>query len=567
MELAAQALPDHPRATRWRKMSRYVAADSRGKWSEEDAQIYQPVWMCSLIRHADLIGDETLFDLPQVRYYFDYFLNLLSPAGNIPDFGDGRWNDSWAQYAACLERAAAECGRADFKWAAARIYSAMAVRFGDNPGVRSAAILVDAYRWADDSIEPEKPSAGSGEVLDDLVGKKIVFRDGWDARATYLMLNYRDEGDYAVTPKEYLRQTIPVEEEKMHHGHADENSICLLMSGGSVLLHDGGYRSKIPSGPYGAFRADYFHNRLVARRGKPGREQPLFEFIRNSGAYEPVRTELIDFTSFDEVDVSRTRMTDAGKGVMCDRVIAHLKADDMFIVFDIVKMLQTGYYTFSTLWHATDVLEEGDNHYVTAIDAIQNHELPRDKALLIDFVRGGGRRSGTFPITRHWQDEIAVYQTISSHYHAGQVETFVTVLVPHERGSDVRRIVDGIELLETDGPRDGLGVAIAAGENTRYLCVKTDLARGVLTENVRPRYTFDSGRVRYGPFATDASFLYARRSADQLHYAATHLTRIDHDRETIFAAQPNTFGLQPDDLSTGYGPAMWRAWDDVMPLR
>ena len=40
------------------------------------------------------------------------------------------------------------------------------------------------------------------------------------------------------------------------------------MSGGSVLLHDGGYRDYMPSGPFGAYRQDYFHNRLVVRPEK-----------------------------------------------------------------------------------------------------------------------------------------------------------------------------------------------------------------------------------------------------------------------------------------------------------
>ncbi|MFR1358390.1 MAG: hypothetical protein ACLSBB_14290 [Ruthenibacterium lactatiformans] len=32
---------------------------------------------------------------------------------------------------------------------------------------------------ADDSIQPEEPGLLSCEVLDELVGKKAVFRDGW----------------------------------------------------------------------------------------------------------------------------------------------------------------------------------------------------------------------------------------------------------------------------------------------------------------------------------------------------------------------------------------------------
>jgi hypothetical protein len=98
--------------------------------------------------------------------------------------------------------------------------------------------------------------------------------------------------------RDYLRQTLSVEEEKMHHGHADENSICLLMSGGSVLLHDGGYRDDLPSGKWGAYRADYFHNRVVARKNKRAAGQDLSGFIRNSGAYRKVQTQKIDFLNF-----------------------------------------------------------------------------------------------------------------------------------------------------------------------------------------------------------------------------------------------------------------------------
>ena len=78
-----------------------------------------------------------------------------------------------------------------------------------------------------------------------------MFRDGWGDDANYLLLNYRDEGPYALMPREYLRHTIPVEEEKMHHGHSDENAISLLMSGGSVLLNEAGCHlaPRVSSGP------------------------------------------------------------------------------------------------------------------------------------------------------------------------------------------------------------------------------------------------------------------------------------------------------------------------------
>jgi len=561
LALAARALPQHPQAETWRKLARVLARDSWAHWGIEDASIYQPVWLLSLIHYADIVADPSLFSQHTARYYFDYFLHLLSPAGTVPEFGDARWNESWPSYLACLERAASEYRRGDLKWGALRIFEAMTAESGDNIGARTALILTDAYRWADDSLTPVQPISRSEEVLDDVIGKKIIFRNGWDRDATYLMLNYRDEGPFALVPRDFLRHTITVEEEKMHHGHSDENAICLLMHEGAVLLHDSGYRDALPSGPYGAFRADYFHNRLVGRKNRRGREQPLLEFLRHSGAYHPTRTQKIDFFTFPDAEMSRTRVEDERTGFASDRVIVYLKCENIFVVFDIVKILRADYYTFSTLWHATTVLEQGPQHYLTAIESIGKYRPPQTQGLLIDFIQGGVRTHGTFPLRCHWQDEVTIYQTTSSHYRAGGIETFVTALVPHRRGTDVQPTLQAIRLLDVDPPRAGVGVQLELGDDLQFVCVKTDLAMDVLTENARPRYTFDSGRVSYGPFETDASFLYARQSGDKLAYAAANMVRILHKGNVIFSARPNTFTLQPDALSTSkYGLSKWRCW-------
>ena len=567
LAFAARALPEHPHAAHWRKLAAVLASDSWGHWEEEDASIYHPVWLYALLRYGDAVEDHSLYQQTTTRFYFEYFLHLMAPYGTIPDFGDGRWKGSWPSYLVCLERGAAEYHRPEFKWAAQRILQTMGGEEIRPLGVRTGLIFADACHWVDDELAPQIPTTGSEEVLEDLVGKKIVFRDGWQPDSTYLLLNYRDQGDFARTPRDYLRNTIPVEEEKMHHGHSDENSICLLMHNGTVLLHDGGYRDRMPSGDYGAYRADYFHNRLVGRQDKHGRKQPLIEFLRHTGAYHPVRTEKIDFFTFDEVDMSRTRLHDERTGFVSDRVVAYLKPDDVFVVFDIVKTLRPDYFTFATLWHATNLLEQGEHYFVTGVDAIRTESLPTDEALLIAFLQHGTRTEGTFPIQRHQQDEETVYQAMASHYQAGQIQTFVTVLVPHKRGTDVAPILQQLRLLDVDQPQAGVGVELTIGGKTRLLCVKTDLEKDILPENVRPRYTFESGRVQYGPISTDASFVYARPDGKTLTYVAANMVKVLYNDQTLFAARTSTYSLQPDDLSTGYGPPKWRYWEDTVELR
>ena len=567
LALAAKAVPDHPHAAAWRKLAAVLARDSWAQWEEEDAEIYHPVWLLALIQYADAVDDSSLFTQHTVRYYSDYFLHLLSPAGMVPDFGDARWNENWSLYVACLERAAREYHNPQLKWGAARIFTAMTKEYGSQIGLPAGLTLMYAYRWADDDLAPEAPTARSEEVLEELIGKKIVFRTGWDPESTYLLLNYRDEGLFARTPRDFLRQTILAEEERMHHAHSDENGICLLMDKGAVLLHDAGYRDKMPSGPYGAYRADYLHNRLVARKNARDRDQPLYEFLRNSGAYNQTTTEKLDFFVFPAVEMSRTRLNDPRTGYTADRVIVYLKQNDIFLVFDCVKILSTDFYTFATLWHGTTVRELSPQHYVTSVDAIGAYRPAQTQALLIDFLVADGRPTGTFPIKRYWQDETAVYQAISSQYQAGHTETFVTALVPHPRGADVQPLLDSIQLLDVDKPRNGVGVAVKQGNDVQYICVKVDLDMDVVPEDVRPRYTFDAGRIKYGPVETDASFLYARRSGDTLSYAATNMVKVVYDGRVVFAARPATFPLQAHGPSTRCAPLKWRSWEDTLDLR
>jgi hypothetical protein len=564
--LAAQAVPDHPNAAKWDRMARVLAADSWGKWEEEDAQIYHPVWLISLVRYADALGDRSLYDHPTVRYYFDYFTHLLDPTGMIPDFGDARWHANWAWYVALLERAATEYDRDEYHWAANRIFTAMQAEMGENVGIGNGMNLADAYRWSEERSAGTPPPAVSEEVMEDLVGKKIVFRDGWDADANYLLLNYRDEGPYARMPRDYLRHTIPVEEEKMHHGHSDENSIVLLTSGGSVLLNDAGYRPRMPSGPWGEFRADYYHNRLVYRTGKRGRDQGLWEFLRNSGGYRPVETDKIEFWTADEYDVSRTRLTDERDGVQHDRVITWLKRENVYVVFDIVKFLETDFYTLSTLWHATTVLDQGDDYFVTAVDVIRGRELPHNRALRIEFPQEGIRQQGMFELERNLEPATAVYQTMASHYLEGHVETFITVLAPVDRASLARSPIESIRVIETPELRAGIGVVLEVNGEEIYVCSKTDLLRDILAANVRPRYTFESGKVTYGPFTTDASFFYARKGHDSLSWSGMHLVGVLYEDRELFAAPWNTFTLEPDDWATGLGAGKYRFWEGTVQL-
>jgi hypothetical protein len=565
---AALALPDHPHAQRWRQMAEVLAGDNLEGWEIEDATVYHPVWLMALYSYAEAAKKPELFDSPITKYYLKYFLKLIGPNGTVPEFGDARWTSGWEglRFGGIFEKGASVYKDPELKWGAQRVFET-AKKLEPIINIVGVYYLSDAYRWADESLKPKQPTSLSQEVLDDIVGKKIVFRNGWDQQSTYLLLNYRDEGDGGWLYREFLRQTLSVEEEKMHHGHADENSIPLLMSKGSVLLHDADYRNNLPSGPYGAWRQDYFHNRVVVRLNKRDKRQPLLEFIQNSGAYRSVRTRKIDFLNLREVDMSRTRLIDETLGYQWDRIITYIKDEDCFIVVDGLKALRSDYFTFSNLWHAQQIFAKGANYFDVATDSIQGVKFSTERSLLLFFPDTTAKTIGVEPISRSYQMEHAIYQTISSQYKAGDTELFVTILLPHSRADKPAQFLSRFKLVDVSAPSRAIGLEISHGDRISCLGIKLDLEMEVARENIRPRYLYSLGKVTYGDFETDAHFLYATVDKNVVSYSAANVLKVLYKGRPIMEALANTHGLQLDGAPDRIGFDKWRYWEDTVLLK
>ena len=566
---AALALPSHPHAAKWRQMAQVLASDNIRSWEIEDASNYNPVWLHALFSYASAAGDSGVYTSAVMRYYMEYYTRLISPAGTVPDFGDAGWNNASGglRLVAVFEKGAAVFRDPALKWAAQSVYNT-AKRRESILGIDEAYHLADAFRWAAESVSPVVPSGGSQEVLDDVVGKKVVFRGGWDSSASYLLLNYRDEGDGGWLSRQYLSQTITVEEEKMTHGHADENSIVLLMDRGSVLLHDGGYRDSLPSGRFGAWRQDYFHNRIVARKNKRDMSQSLLAFVRNSGAYRRVKTEKIDFLALRSVDMSRTRLVDEELGYRWDRVITWVRDPGYYVVVDGIQAIRPEYFTFASLWHAQNVLERGEHYFDIATDSVPGYRFPPGRSLLVFFPETYAKTEGVEDERRHSQQEHVVFQTISSQYKALDMELFVTVLVPHDRSVSPRSFIPAFRLLPTSAPYRAVALEVTRGNLKSTLFVKLDLEMEIARENIRPRYLYDAGRVRFGDFETDAHFLYAEETPDSIRYSASNMLKVVYRGKALMEALPNTHGLQPDggpDNHVGY--SKWRYWEEAFSLK
>jgi hypothetical protein len=580
---AVRALPDHPETPLWEMQRRALGSDNWGQWEIEDATIYNGVWLYSLLGYADALGKiPELFRTPEVFYYARYYVHLMSPAGMIPDFGDAHWMSNWTHFLVFFEAAAAALGDPACQWAADTI-AAKFVDFGTPTNVGLGAMLLDAYRFGGDAVRPAGPETLSEEVLEDVVGKKIVFRNGWSPSSTYLLLNYRDEGDGGLYYRDYLRDTIPVEEEKMTHGHADENSVVLLMSGGSVLLHDGGYRDYMPSGPYGAYRQDYFHNRLCVRPEKiwmgqkagesrysvreavPG--QGLLDFLHNAGSYRKTATRKIDFLTFPDFDYSRTRTVDADMGYEADRIVVYVKQPECFVIFDVFKALREGYFTLADLWHGQKIFAQGDHWYDLGYERIQDAVLSPDRRLLVVFPSPHNRIEGVESEKRHYQDEWLAHQTASEHFELRGTDVLITVLVPHGSGEDPRPWLGRITAAPSTPDGRSAGVRIKDGARDVWIGVKADLRMDVSRDFRRPRYTYEAGRIVVGDIETNGDFVFASEEGGVLGYTIVNLTKALFRGAPLFEAKESLFGLAFDGSPDQAGIGKVRYWRDTAAVK
>lgn len=581
---AVRACAEIPEAEKWRTYEHAIGFDNWGNWEIEDASLYNAVWLYSMMGYADSKKQmKELFNTPEMYYYSHYFLNLMAPNGMVAAFGDSRLNDNWDRWLVYFETAASIYSNPELKWAATVIANKF-IDFNNKAATGLAYELLDACRWGTDNIAPVIPKSLSQEVMEDVQGKKIVMRNGWEPNSSFLLLNYKDEGESGLIYRDYLRDGIAVEEEKMTHGHADENSIALLMNSGSVLLADGGYRDYMPSGPYGAYRQDYFHNRLVVRPEKifmgqkqgenrynttsmvavPG--QPVLDFVRNAGSYRQVRTNKVDFITLPDFDYSRTRLTDETMGYEWDRVIAYIKDPGLYVVFDIMKGRKEQFFTAANMWHTRKIVASGPHWYDTMYDSVYTYKNNTDNHLLIYFPRSHYRMESVEKESRNYTSEFVISEYTGQFFELGQHIGFVTVLIPHGKEVNASLWKDKIRLVETGESEPGLSVEITSGSEVIQVGVKSDLRMDMIRDYRRPKYTYESGKIVYDKVETNGDFFITRKSEDKLSYTAVNVTKILYSGRLLFEQKPSYFGLAFDGSPDVQGVGKARYWRDTVTL-
>lgn len=562
----AHAVPDAPNAARWQKTGEALVYDSLHGWSVEDASIYEPFWLNYVLTLCEMRGDLAAQLKPiTLRYHFDQSKELLMPNGLMPDWGDGDWTHSWMWYCANWVLAGSRYRDGSFLEAARQIYDANHAYYKNLPAEAVGAMGV-ALRWLDPAV-PLAPLGQdqSAEVVDDLVSKKITFRG---AAGTYAMFNYRDQGPFGRFTRDYQNAQLAAYEEKPHHGHADENSFAALMQDGTVLLADGGYRAAYARG----WRADVFHNRIVARTGFPTDEKDIFGYLLADPTFHEVKTEKLHFGNFGSLDYARTRLVDEERGYTGDRITLFAPESGLTIVVDSLLNDRAGSKVFCNTWHPDHILAKGGNWVVSHPDRIpiraEYWPNPHTRDLVIEFVGNRDKVAQTRVIDRRFNPSEAFYQYLNNYFFKGQRLTFVTVLRPVAAGSFNEKMLGDVQLI-TDEHDDGrtLGLRFTLGGEPVTVGLKLDQTIGLTNLRGRPMFDVATGTVGYGALHTDADFAFVRERSDGAReFGFQYATAVKFGGTTFFQ-QPvwKAMFQGPGDFAVADRRDKMPRWHETLP--
>jgi hypothetical protein len=555
LAMAGYAFPDHPEASMWNSLADELAEESWGRWSIEDAQMYQSHWLRAMILYSEARGKKEIASFIQPRMVLKSMVQLMTPLGSLPDYGDSHWlmHSQW-EWMACLEWGAKVYQDETMKWAANRIWEQ---RMVDKPTLYGANVLTYAWRWCDDGLGMKEPT-GPNEALDDLVLKKSVFRTGLDKNATYGLFNYRDEGPYGRISRDYLRTTLAVSAEKMHHGHGDEGSFSILIHKGTVLLHESGYRESPPDGIY---RSNIYHNRLVWRNGERPVGKSLVSYLRGNGFYKPMQTERLYQTHLGDAEITRLRIQDVSNAISWDRTIFFLPKLPCWVVVDSVLEADPELRLYSSMWWTKQILKQGENWMETFVDRFVDWENPKNAALLIAFPQAVGKMY-TLEVEksrRSYQEETAIENTWYGKSNLGEPINFVTVLWPHDYTDLNPDRVKGIHVSESEPKGRGVAVTIDWEGESRKMTLLNDLTVGWLKEEIRPRYKAENAMTAFGDLSSDAAFTYTRTQAGKGMTGFINGTRLVYQDRILYQALES--GMFQEDATHLPGiPARFR-WE------
>ena len=559
-----RAFPDRPMSRRWEMAGLGLIGDALGKWAQEDASTYHPIWVEDIYDMYDM-GLAKAY--PQqntlIRFYLDYVAYTQTHQFIPLEFGDGRMGTQWGHYVHILERGAKDFGNKEYKYVADRIFNKMKTYTKFNCDrhpydISQARALVRAAHYCDDDVEMKEIYPYSMETIDDVITKKIIFKSGLDeTKDTSLFLNYKDEIENSYLGRKNLDWTICAPAEKNHHGHTDENSIDVLQYKDAILLHDGGYREKIDL--KGAWRADFYHNKLIFRNET---KDTLQDTLHLEEYYNKVKSHKVYFRTTKCADFSRTCVDDFKHNVEYDRCITYIKDLNIFVVNDIVKS-KTKQSKFISNQYFSKIIEEiKPDVYQTRFDKIVSDELrdqkePDDKSLTIYFAQKmEGSKYAIEEMRRSYTEENILTSYGVKEFKKGETLSLVTILIPNDNEYK-KELIDSIKI---ENVANGTLVSIL---DKYFIAHRLDITKNFVPER-RPCYEFKRVHNKYSIMDTDALLSFVHDDNGEIDYAFIFGSKLIYKGKTLFALKEHNHEFYQADISMVRNIGSYTYYEDTI---
>lgn len=507
----AKAFSDHPNAERWRDWAIKQFSENLNQPSDEDATGYQSDWFHSILNIIEYLElGSNQYYTPCHKSYFEHFRDLILPGGYCAAYGDSTGTNS--AHLPILEKGATVFGDGTYKYAAANLFRRLKEREPDNAILQLGSLRwIDAYRWADDSIEPEFPAMKSTVTSEGT----LFLRTGTEEEHSQISLTSNDQTSKTGSG----------------HGHVDANAINCWANNGVALIEDGAYQ----------WKDAIFHNRVLWRAGKPnGKTTDYFRPLKTQQHWDlKDRSKMVYSTHGPTEGVPEGWHPDEAVDTRTEILMQHqyftavrstLGAHERTILLDnagrgiVFDSIATDTpVTAICLYHARTILRQSENWMqIQSSDESKDHSgvIVNLEPTVLEIepeIRNGGEENLIFSATQ------------------GQQNWFLTVLLPMSAQRDP---ADDVTKITTDQVGD------EHDDNTARL-LHLPITDGLLSVGCR-RGGGGGESIEYNHgIRTDAKLLVASKQPDGLlTIDALQATVVEQLGKTIAASiEPENFHL------------------------
>ncbi|NNE35474.1 MAG: hypothetical protein HKN13_09565 [Rhodothermales bacterium] len=137
-------------------------------------------------------------------------------------------------------------------------------------------------------------------------------------------------------------------------------------------------------------------------------------------------------------------------------------------------------------------------------------------------------------------------------------------MIPHGQDEDPASLAKSVSIVPTAGAAKSLAVQIDRDGKQYLVGAKMDLEAELIRDWRRPMYNYESGKVTYGDYETDAYHLFVVEDDQSIHFAVTGVVKIMKSGRVLHEQFPAEFGLAFDGSPDMPGVGKMRYWEETV---